>query len=77
VPVFAGRPLLQRQAKQGGGIADVHGVPQVRAVSGVAGEALHRENATLAISDDDADDVSPYGDRFSNGANIFPRMLFF
>lgn len=37
---------------------------------------LHRENATLAISDD-AEDVSPYGDRFSNGANIFPRMLFF
>jgi SAM-dependent methyltransferase len=38
---------------------------------------LHREDATLAISDDDAEDVSPYGDRFSNGANIFPRMLFF
>ena len=38
---------------------------------------LHRENATLAISDDDAEDASPYGDRFSNGANIFPRMLFF
>lgn len=38
---------------------------------------LQRENATLAVSDDDADDVSPYGDRFSNGANLFPRMLFF
>src|ERR1700691_110543 len=39
VPVFASRALLQYQAEQGGGIADVHGVPQVRAVSGVAGEA--------------------------------------
>lgn len=38
---------------------------------------LHREDATLSISDDDAEDASPYGDRFSNGANIFPRMLFF
>ena len=38
---------------------------------------LHREDATLSISDDDAEDVSPYGGRFSNGANIFPRMLFF
>ena len=38
---------------------------------------LHRENATLHISDDDAEDASPYGSRFSNGANIFPRMLFF
>src|ERR1039457_1963229 len=40
VPVPAGRALLQRQAEQGGDIAGVHGVPQVRAVSGVAGEAL-------------------------------------
>ena len=40
VPIFAGRTLLQRQAEQGGDIADVHGAPQVRAVSGVAGEAL-------------------------------------
>src|SRR5882757_548156 len=40
VPIFAGRPLLQRQAEQGGDIADVYGVPQVRAVSGVADEAL-------------------------------------
>jgi hypothetical protein len=38
---------------------------------------LLREDATLSISDDDAEDVSPYGGRFSNGANIFPRMLFF
>src|SRR6202034_1657253 len=40
VPVSAGRSLLQRQAEQGGDIAGVHGVPQVRAVSGVAGGAL-------------------------------------
>ena len=40
VPIFAGRTLLQRQAEHGGDIADVHGAPQVRAVSGVAGEAL-------------------------------------
>src|SRR5580704_7111983 len=40
VPEFALRALLQRQAEQVGDIADVHGVPQVRAVSGVAGEAL-------------------------------------
>src|SRR3984885_6711815 len=40
VPVSAGRALLQRQAEQGGDIAGVHGVPQVRAVSGVAGGAL-------------------------------------
>src|ERR1700722_5314297 len=40
VPISASRTLLQRQAEHGGDIADVHGAPQVRAVSGVAGEAL-------------------------------------
>lgn len=38
---------------------------------------LKREDATLVISDDDAEDASPYGDRFSQGANIVPRLLFF
>src|SRR5664280_2724325 len=40
VPVFASRALPQRQAEHGSDIEDVHGVPQVRTVSGVAGEAL-------------------------------------
>src|ERR1019366_1237040 len=40
VPVCPSRRLLQRQPEQRGGIADVHGVPQVRAVSGVADDAL-------------------------------------
>ena len=40
VPISAGRALLQRQAEHGGDIADVHGAPQVRAVSGVTDEAL-------------------------------------
>src|ERR1700687_855139 len=40
VPISASRTLLQRQAEQGGDVADVHGAPQVRAVSGVTGEAL-------------------------------------
>src|ERR1700733_12345954 len=40
VPISASRTLLQRQAEHGGDIADVHGAPRVRAVSGVAGEAL-------------------------------------
>ena len=40
VPVAASRALLQRETEQGGDIAGVHGVPQVRAVTGVAGEAL-------------------------------------
>jgi hypothetical protein len=38
---------------------------------------LHREDATLVISDDDTEDASPYGDRFSQGANIVPRLVFF
>src|SRR6202158_4743151 len=40
VPIPASRTLLQRQAEQRGDIADVHGAPRVRAVSGVSGEAL-------------------------------------
>jgi hypothetical protein len=40
VPIATGRTLFQRQAACGGGIADVHGVPPVRAVSGIAGEAF-------------------------------------
>jgi hypothetical protein len=38
---------------------------------------LSREDATLVISDDDADAASPYDDRFSQGASIVPRVLFF
>jgi SAM-dependent methyltransferase len=37
---------------------------------------VKRELARLAVSDDDAVDLSPYGDRFSQGANIVPRVLF-
>jgi hypothetical protein len=37
---------------------------------------LKREQATLAISDDDTVRVSPYDYRFSQGANIVPRVLF-
>src|SRR5476649_1705666 len=40
VPSFASRPFLQRQAEQRGEVAAVHGRPQVRAVSGVADDAL-------------------------------------
>src|ERR1700722_76913 len=40
VPKPPSRTLLQREAEQGGDIADVHGAPRVRAVSGVSGEAL-------------------------------------
>lgn len=35
-----------------------------------------REPARLSVSDDDAEDLSPYGDRFSQGANVVPRVLF-
>ena len=37
---------------------------------------LKRESARLVVSDDDAEGLSPYGDRFSQGANIVPRVLF-
>jgi SAM-dependent methyltransferase len=38
---------------------------------------MTRQSATLAVSDDDAGDASPYGSRFSAGATIFPHVLFF
>jgi SAM-dependent methyltransferase len=38
---------------------------------------LTRQPAILAVSDDEASDASPYGDRFSEGATITPRFLFF
>jgi len=38
---------------------------------------LSRQAATLVVSDDDAESTSPYGDRFSEGATITPRFLYF
>lgn len=38
---------------------------------------MTRQPAKLVVSDDQAADVSPYGDRFSAGATIFPHVLFF
>lgn len=34
------------------------------------------KSAELVIIDDDAEDASPYGHRFSQGANVVPRVLF-
>ncbi len=38
---------------------------------------ITRQPAKLVISDDDATGGSPYGDRFSEGATITPRFLYF
>jgi SAM-dependent methyltransferase len=38
---------------------------------------MTRQTAKLTVSDDEAADSSPYGDRFSAGATIFPHFLFF
>ncbi|WP_208761342.1 N-6 DNA methylase [Microbispora hainanensis] len=38
---------------------------------------LNREPAVLAISNIEAEGPSPYGPRFSAGATIFPKVLFF
>lgn len=43
----------------------------------VAEPHLTREPSTLVISDIEAEGPSPYGPRFTNGATIFPRVLFF
>lgn len=37
---------------------------------------LTREQARLVVSDDDAGNLSPYGECFSQGANVVPRVLF-
>ena len=68
VPVFASRALLQRQAKQGGDIAGVHGVPQVRAVSGVAGEAL-----LLRERDQDGEEAGTIGRAVRDKGNPHDR----
>jgi hypothetical protein len=38
---------------------------------------MTRAQARLVVSDNEAVDTSPYGDRFSAGATIFPHFLFF
>ena len=69
VPRFAGRPLLQRQAEQGGQVAAVHGQPQVRTISGVADDTL-----LLRESDQQREEAGIIGRAVRDGRNPYhPR----
>ncbi|MGW3363676.1 N-6 DNA methylase [Streptosporangium canum] len=43
----------------------------------IASIHLKREQSSLVTSEDVAEGSSPYADRFTNGATVFPRILFF